>query len=107
MTKISDSSKVFLLVGALTVFSDRLRDKGMRQASKLWLSRFINTGRSLWLEIQKVTKEESELCNTTFDDLEAYTVEVLTTALDVDVEDMDEFINYIKQFKSHEKSQES
>lgn len=107
MTKISDSSKVFLLVGALTVFSDRLRDKGLRQASKLWLSRFINAGRSLWLEIQKVTKEEGELCNLTFDDLEAYTVDVLTTALDVDVEDMEEFSNYIKQFKSHEKSQEN
>ena len=100
MTKISDSSKVFLLVGALTVFTDRLRDKGLRQGAKLWLARLLNTGRSLWLEIQKVTKEESELCNTTFDDLEAYTVDVLTTALDVDVEDMEEFSKYIKQFKS-------
>jgi len=100
MTKISDSSKVFLLLGALTVFSDRLRDKGLRQGSKLWLARFLNTGRSLWLEIQKVTKAEGELCNVVFDDLEAYTVDVLTTALDVDVEDMEEFSKYIKQFKS-------
>ena len=100
MTKISDSSKIFLLVGALTVFSDKLRDKDMRHASKLWLSRFINAGRSLWLEIQKVTKEESELCNTTFDDLEAYTVDVLTIALDVDVENMEEFVDYIKKFKN-------
>ena len=103
MTKISDSSKVFLLVGALTVFSDRLRDKGLRQGAKIWLKRFIAQGRSLWLEIQKVTKEEGEVCNITFDDLEAYTVDVLTTALDVDVEDMEEFSKYIKQFKSHEK----
>jgi hypothetical protein len=100
MTKISDSSKVFLLVGALTVFADRLRDIGYKRAAKLWLARFINSGRSLWLEIQKVTKEEGELCNVTFDDLEAYTVDVLTTALDVDVEDMEEFSKYIKQFKS-------
>ena len=100
MTKISDSSKVFLLVGSLTVFADRLRDKGLRNGAKLWLARFLNTGRSLWKEIQKVTKEESELCNTTFDDLEAYTVDVLTTALDVDIEDMEEVSKYIKQFKS-------
>ena len=102
MNKISDSSKIFLLVGALTVFSDRLRDKGLRQGSKLWLARFINAGRSLWLEMQKVTKEESELCNTTFDDLEAYTVDVLTTAFNVNIEDMNEFTEYIKKFKNEQ-----
>ena len=107
MTKISDTSKVFVILGTLTVFSDRLRDKEFRHGAKLWLSRFLATGRTLWKEMQKVTNEESELCNTTFDNLEGYAVEVLTIALDVDVEDMEEFSKYIKQFKSHENSQEN
>lgn len=100
MTKISDTSKVFVILGTLTVFINAIKDKSLKHGAKLWYSRLNNTGRSLWKEIQKVTNEESELCNTTFDDLEAYTVDVLTTALDVDIEDMEEFSKYIKQFKS-------
>jgi len=34
-----------------------------------------------------------------FDELEAYTVEVLKAAYEVKLEDMDEFIEYIKNFK--------
>jgi len=107
MTKISDTSKVFVILGTLTVFINAIKDKSLKHGAKLWYSRLNNTGRSLWKEIQKVTNEESELCNTTFDNLEGYAVEVLTIALDVDVEDMEEFSKYIKQFKSHENSQEN
>ena len=107
MTKISDTSKVFVILGTLTVFSDRLRDKGFRHGAKLWLSRFLATGRTLWKEMQKVTNEESELCNTTFDNLEGYAVEVLTVVLDIDVENMDEFVEYIKKFKPNETTEET
>lgn len=99
MKDIADSVKVFVIFGALTVYINKLKDAGLKHAAKLWFERFNKVGLQLWKEIQKNTQDQGEETTYTFDELEAYTVEVLGVAFQVDMEDFDDFITHIKAWK--------
>ena len=106
MKEISNTSRVFILFGVLSVFINQIKEEQYRHGAKMWFNRLNNTARNFWREIQINTKTVSEDCTYAFDELEAYIVEVVNTAYEVEAEDMDEFIEYIKNFKSNGTSKE-
>lgn len=103
MKKISNTSKVFILFGALSVFINEIREDTYRFGAKLWYNRLDKLAKQFWKQIQNDTKsydkEHGLECTWVFDEMEAYIVEILKVAYDVKVEDMNEFLEYIKNFK--------
>ena len=103
MKEISNTSRVFILFGVLSVFINQIKEETYKHGAKLWYNRLNNQARQFWREIQNNIKGQSEDCVYAFDEMEAYLVEVLTVAYEVNVEDMDEFLEYIKNFKKFDK----
>ena len=103
MKEISNTSRVFILFGVLSVFINQIKEETYKHGAKLWYNRLNNQARQFWKEIQNNIKGQSEDCVYAFDEMEAYLVEVLTAAYEVNVEDMDEFLEYIKNFKKFDK----
>ena len=103
MKEISNTSKVFILFGVLSVFINQIKEETYKHGAKLWYNRLNNQARQFWRQIQNDTKqydkENNVECTWAFDEMEAYLVEILREAYNVNVEDMDDFIDYIKNFK--------
>ena len=103
MKKISNTSKVFILFGVLSIFINEIREDTYRFGAKLWYNKLDKLAKQFWKQIQNNTKsydkEHGLECTWVFDEMEAYIVEILKVAYDVKVEDMDEFLEYIKNFK--------
>jgi hypothetical protein len=99
MKEISNTNRVFILFGVLSVFINQLKNETYKHGARIWYNKLNNQAREFWKEIQFNVKAQSEDCVYAFDELEAYTVEVLKAAYEVKLEDMDEFIEYIKNFK--------
>lgn len=99
MKEISNTNRVFILFGVLSVFINQLKNETYKHGARIWYNKLNNQAREFWKEIQFNVKAQSEDCVYVFDELEAYTVEVLKAAYEVKLEDMDEFIEYIKNFK--------
>ena len=100
MKEVSNTNRVFILFGVLSVFINQLKNETYKHGAKLWYNRLNTQARQFWREIQTNVKAEGEDCEYAFDEMEAYLVEVLKVAYDIKVEDMDEFLEYIKNFKN-------
>ena len=100
MNSVSDSSKVMILFGALTVYINSLKDSNLKHGARYWFNKLDLQARHMWLEIQRETKSQSKECNYAFDEMEAYIIECLNTAFKVDIDRMEEFTEYIKKFNN-------
>ena len=103
MKEISNTSKVFILFGVLSVFINEIKEDTYRFGAKMWYNRLDKLAKQFWKQIQNdvksYDKQNGSECTFAYDEMEAYIFEVVKEAYNVKVEDMDDFIDYIKNFK--------
>ena len=104
MKEISNTSKVFILFGVLSVFINEIKEDTYKFGAKLWYNRLDKLAKQFWKQIQNdvksYDKQNGSECTFAYDEMEAYIFEIVKAAYEVNVEDMDEFLEYIKNFKS-------
>ena len=103
MKEISNTSKVFILFGALSVFINEIREDTYRFGAKLWYNRLDKLAKQFWKQIQNDTKsydkEHGLECTWVFDEMEAYP-QLQDYAKEVygeSAEGIDAFVGYVNR----------
>lgn len=99
MLQMTPLNKAFLTFEALSTFLTEVEDDDLRHNAKQWFKRLRSTSNILWKELQKTTQSVSEDTNFAYDEIGAYTHDVVNTALEIPVEHYNEFLDLIHKFK--------
>jgi hypothetical protein len=106
MNKISLSTKILLLFAVISTMIQLLKDSDIKFGAKMWYNRLQKPALELWKSMQKNTQKESGDCNFAFDELEAFTYEIIQNAFSIDIDDIEDYIEHIKSFKNERKNTE-
>jgi len=99
MKEISESNKVMLLFGVLTIFINHLKDLELKHGAKRWVNVLHKQAKIMWKELLQNCQDQGEYAEFAFDEMEAYMYEVNKKALDVPMDRMQEYLEHLNNWK--------
>jgi hypothetical protein len=99
MKEISESSKVMVLFGVLTIFINNLKDLELKHGAKRWINILHKQATQMWKELLFQCNRQGDYAEFAFDEMEAYMYEVNKKALDVPMDRMQEYLEYLNNWK--------
>jgi len=99
MKNISESSKVMVLFGVLTIFINSLKDLDLKHGAKRWVNILHKQASQMWKELLFQCNRQGDQAEFAFDEMEAFMYEVNKKAFDVPIEKMKEYIEFLNTWK--------
>jgi hypothetical protein len=99
MKEISESNKVMVLFGVLTIFINELNDLELRHGAKKWFKLLDKYAKQMWKELLHNCRQQGDYAEYTFDHMEYYMTEVNKKAFDVPMDRMNEYLEYLNNWK--------
>lgn len=99
MKEISESSKVMILFGVLTIFINSLKDLELKKGAKKWFHLLHKYANQMWRELLWNLRREGAPAEFVYDEMEAFIYEVNRHAFDVPLGKLNEYLEYLKRWK--------
>lgn len=99
MKEISESSKVMILFGVLTIYINNLKDLTLKHGAKRWVNILHKQATQMWKELLSQCRIQGDQAEFAYDEMEAFMFEVNSKAFEVSIDRMKEYIEFLNTWK--------
>lgn len=99
MKEISESSKVMIIFGVLTILINNLKDLSLKHGAKKWVNILHKQATQMWKELLHQCKAQGDQAEFAYDEMEAFMYEVNSKAFEVPIDRMNGYIEFLNTWK--------
>lgn len=99
MKEISESSKVMVLFGVLTIFINQLKDLNLKYGAKRWINILNKQAVQMWNELIFQARRQGNYAEFAYDEFESFMYKVNEAAFEVPIDRMKEYIDFLNTWK--------